>query len=79
MIRSISSSNVSSVPPFACVSPIFGPVRELVGKVAKFLAPEALDLDEVPRIPMVIICVCFAIDQVVVVILSENDGTGGCM
>ena len=38
-----------------------GPVRAIVGEVAKFLAPEALELSEVPRLPLAIIDVYFAI------------------
>ena len=53
------------------------PVRALVGEVAKLLAPKALDLDEVPRLPLDIIGVHFAIGRVAVVILLENNGNGG--
>ena len=56
-----------------------GPVRALVGKVAKFMAPESLDLAEVPRLLLAIIGVCLAIVQVVIIILREDNGAGGRM
>ena len=45
---------------FMCLAGL-SPVRALVGKVAKFLTPEALDLSEVPRIPLAIIGVNFSV------------------
>ena len=61
-----------------CLSDL-GPIRALVGKMAKFLASEALELAEVSRLPMAIIGVCFAIGRVVVFFMREDDGAGGCM
>ena len=55
-----------------------GPIRELVGKVAGFLASEALDLDEFPRILLAIIGLHIAVDQVVIIILCKDDGAGEC-
>ena len=46
-----------------------GPIRALVGKVAKLMAPESLDLAEFPRLPISIIGVRLAVGQVVVNIL----------
>ena len=54
-----------------------GPVRALVGKVTKLLEFEALDLSKVHRLPLAIIGVHFAAGWTVVIILSEDDGTGG--
>ena len=53
-----------------------GLVRALVGKVAKFLTLEALDLAEVPRLLLVIIGVRLAVGKVIVTLLLEDDGSG---
>ena len=59
-----------------CISDI-GPVRALVVEVAKFLAPEALDLSEFSSLPVDIIGVCFAIVRVILFVLHKNDSAGG--
>ena len=51
-----------------------GPVRSLVGKVAKFMSLEALDLAEVLRIPLAIVGVHIAVGRVIVIILRKDNG-----
>ena len=56
-----------------------GPVRALVGEVAKLLEFEALDLSMVPGLPLAIIGVHLATVRIIVIILRKNGGAGGCM
>ena len=58
-----------------CLAQI-GPVRELVGEVTKLLAPEVLDLSEVPRKHLAIIGVHFSVGRVNVMILRTDNGAG---
>ena len=53
------------------------PVWAHVSKMSKFLAPEVLDLDKFPRIPLAITGVRFDVDHVVVIILHEDNGARG--
>ena len=55
-----------------CIASI-GPVRVLVGEVAKLIAPEALELAEVPRITMTIVGVRLAVGRIVIIILHKDD------
>ena len=56
-----------------------GPVRALFGAVAELLVFEALELAKVPRLPLNIIGVCFAVVRVIIIILHEDDVARGCM
>ena len=51
-----------------------GPIRALVGQVAKIMSPEALDLSEVLKIPMAIIVVRITVGRVIFIILCKYDG-----
>ena len=55
-----------------------GTVRALVGKVTKHLAFESLDLYKVPMIPLAISGVHFSSGWTVIIILIEDDDSGGC-
>ena len=55
----------------------FGPIKELVGKMTELLAFEALDLVKILRIPLAIVGMHFTAGRIVVIILSEDDGSGG--
>ena len=52
-----------------------GPVIKLVDKVSKYMAPEALDLAEVPRLLLAIIGVRFPFGRVIVTILRKDNDT----
>ena len=49
------------------------PIRALVGKAAKLLSPEALDLAEVLRLPMSIVGVCLNFGLVLVILLHKEN------
>ena len=49
-----------------------------LGNLLALLALEALELTKVPRIPLDIVDVHFAAGWAVVIILSKEDGAGGC-
>ena len=51
-----------------------GPVRALVGEVAKLLAPEALELAKVLRLSLAIFGVHLAVVRVVVIIVCKDNG-----
>ena len=50
-----------------------GPVRKLVGEVAKLMEPKALDLAEVSRILLSIIGVRLAVGRAIVIILRKDN------
>ena len=50
-----------------------GPVRALVGEVAKLMEPKALDLAEVSRILLSIIGVRLAVGRAIVIILRKDN------
>ena len=74
----MSSSDVSSVPTFACVLPILVPLGHLLKKMTKLLAFGALDLTKVPRPPLAIVGMNFDAGRTVIIILIEDNGNGGC-
>ena len=53
-----------------------GAVRDLVGEVAKLLAPEGLELDEVLRLLLSIIGVRLSFGRVFFIILRKDDVAG---
>ena len=53
-----------------------GPVSALVGEVAKLLAPEGLELDEVLRLLLSIIGVRLSFGRVFFIILRKDDVAG---
>ena len=55
-----------------------GPIRALVGEVAELVAFEALELAKVPRLHLDIFGINFAAGRIVVIIVREDDGAGGC-
>ena len=55
------------------------PGRALVDEVEKCMAPEALNIAEVPRLPLNIIGLRLAFGQVVIIMLHKDHVARGCM